>query len=603
MSTSITEGQTFKSGAYSAPIEFNPDTGAPLSKGQTVQTNQNFAPFVGDAIKSADTSTVTNTDTTAAPIPSQYTVNKGDTLSAIAAKNGTNVQAIQSANPSIKNPSKIAVGAKISLPGAPTGTNGDTTANKYQNSVLSKVATVPDQSNTAAVRNAAAGVTTPANTVEAAPTPVVQQSMQTMSNFYDPANLNQMINQAYNKQQQDLGIESGLDTQLMNVENIINGTGTDIRNEVAKAGGFISESQVAALTATRNVATINEANMLQQEIAHIQGDQSNAAQNQSYYQSILDKQQTNTDKMVTHTTSVFNSLVTKGGMAYALNIMSNGDPTAVSGIARTIGIDPSFANDPAKVAAADAASYKMQQLGLAQQHIYISEKNSNIAAAKTAAYINYMGASTSLKVIQGTGDAIKQLYPTGQDPIALYNGAQTMQDKVDGAYTQAIDPNNKSKGSAQLELLDAAVKLSNGGGQITEAQVAIVQKAAGIKSKLQVVGGQIVGLDTILSNQQMKAIRDLAHTTTKQLGVAANDAIPKINQYLSNKMGTPADMFKSPADVSAVTQNVPVTVNGKTYNQGQQLQVGGITLTYEGNGNFSGDDGNTYDSSGNIVGQ
>lgn len=44
-----------------------------------------------------------------------YIVKKGDTLSAIAAKHGTSVSALVSAN-GIKNPDRISVGQRINIP-------------------------------------------------------------------------------------------------------------------------------------------------------------------------------------------------------------------------------------------------------------------------------------------------------------------------------------------------------------------------------------------------------------------------------------------------------------------------------------------------------
>lgn len=52
-----------------------------------------------------------------APAPATYTVKSGDTLGAIAARNGTTVDAILKANPQIKNPNQISVGQQIKLPG------------------------------------------------------------------------------------------------------------------------------------------------------------------------------------------------------------------------------------------------------------------------------------------------------------------------------------------------------------------------------------------------------------------------------------------------------------------------------------------------------
>lgn len=59
-----------------------------------------------------------------------YVVKSGDTLSAIASRHNTTVQAILAANPQIKNPNAISVGQQIKLPSstpsapAPSGTGG-----------------------------------------------------------------------------------------------------------------------------------------------------------------------------------------------------------------------------------------------------------------------------------------------------------------------------------------------------------------------------------------------------------------------------------------------------------------------------------------------
>lgn len=55
---------------------------------------------------------------------STYTVKSGDTLGAIASRNGTTVSEILKANPSIKNPNAISVGQKITLPGKSGGGGG-----------------------------------------------------------------------------------------------------------------------------------------------------------------------------------------------------------------------------------------------------------------------------------------------------------------------------------------------------------------------------------------------------------------------------------------------------------------------------------------------
>lgn len=50
----------------------------------------------------------------------QYTIKPGDTLSALAQRYGTTVQALMQANPQIKNPNLIYVGATLNIPAQPT---------------------------------------------------------------------------------------------------------------------------------------------------------------------------------------------------------------------------------------------------------------------------------------------------------------------------------------------------------------------------------------------------------------------------------------------------------------------------------------------------
>lgn len=62
-----------------------------------------------------------------APTATVYTVKAGDTLSAIAQRNGTTVKALLAANPQIKNQNSIKIGDKITIP-APAGSGAVTGA-------------------------------------------------------------------------------------------------------------------------------------------------------------------------------------------------------------------------------------------------------------------------------------------------------------------------------------------------------------------------------------------------------------------------------------------------------------------------------------------
>lgn len=65
----------------------------------------------------------------------------------------------------------------------------------------------------------------------------------------------------YKSMLEQSGIQ-GIDTDLINMKNVIEGTEDDIRNEVTKAGGFATDSQVMALSNARNKQLIKNYNNL-----------------------------------------------------------------------------------------------------------------------------------------------------------------------------------------------------------------------------------------------------------------------------------------------------------------------------------------------------
>lgn len=97
--------------------------------------------------------------------------------------------------------------------------------------------------------------------------------MQTLYQEYSsPKNQRDSLTQEYSKLVKKSGIDE-LDTELMDMRNVIDGTEDDIRNEVTKAGGFATDSQVMAMTNSRNKVLIKNFNNLlelrEQKQAHI----------------------------------------------------------------------------------------------------------------------------------------------------------------------------------------------------------------------------------------------------------------------------------------------------------------------------------------------
>ena len=88
------------------------------------------------------------------------------------------------------------------------------------------------------------------------------QGLQTeLQDYFNPKTQRESLTKEYQKMVKQSGIEA-LDLELIDMKNIIEGTEDDIRNEVASAGGFATDSQVLALTNSRNKQLIKNYNTL-----------------------------------------------------------------------------------------------------------------------------------------------------------------------------------------------------------------------------------------------------------------------------------------------------------------------------------------------------
>lgn len=92
--------------------------------------------------------------------------------------------------------------------------------------------------------------------------PFLNSAISAYQQYMSQQNQQASLTDTYTKLLQSTGIQ-GIDTQLVNMKNIMDGTENDIRTEITKAGGFATNSQVMALTAARNKTLIQNYNALQ----------------------------------------------------------------------------------------------------------------------------------------------------------------------------------------------------------------------------------------------------------------------------------------------------------------------------------------------------
>lgn len=161
----------------------------------------------------------------------------------------------------------------------------------------------------------------------------------------------QTLEQEYTKLSADLGLPA-LNTQLINMKAVMDGSEDDIRAELTKSGGFATNSQVLALTAARNKAMITNYNNLLQTrdnavsqintmIGLSEKDRAIATQ-QANEQLNFDKQVLEyQDKMTANAKSAYDKIISTPGYGYkALYASTGGDPHTVSLIENTLGLSP-----------------------------------------------------------------------------------------------------------------------------------------------------------------------------------------------------------------------------------------------------------------------
>lgn len=87
------------------------------------------------------------------------------------------------------------------------------------------------------------------------------QLVKSWQDYISPSNQKASLADTYKQMMKDSGVQA-LDMELINTKNIIEGSENDIRNEITKAGGFATESQVLGLTNARNKQLIKNYNTL-----------------------------------------------------------------------------------------------------------------------------------------------------------------------------------------------------------------------------------------------------------------------------------------------------------------------------------------------------
>ena len=165
--------------------------------------------------------------------------------------------------------------------------------------------------------------------------------------YLNPTTQQQTLKQEYEGLVKAKGIEA-INTELLNMKNVIEGSEDDIRTEITKAGGFATDSQVMALTNARNKTLIkNYNNLLQTKqnsenyistlMGFSQEDRQIAQQRMDSQLNLGFKLQEMQQQMKQNAQNTLNNVVSKVGYD-GLQAMAKNDPYYTSLIENTLGL-------------------------------------------------------------------------------------------------------------------------------------------------------------------------------------------------------------------------------------------------------------------------
>lgn len=257
---------------------------------------------------------------------------------------------------------------------------------------------------------------TPQPPVLEAYTKAVQKQTDDYAKFQSSQDQGKSLVQQYQDFTTQLGIPA-LNTQLMNMKNIIDGTETDIRNEVTKASGFATDSQVLAMTNARNKTMIQNYNNLLQTRSDMQAQVTTmvglAAQDRTFANAQIDRQLnfdqaqvTFAEKALTNARDSINkSIETYGAASVLKQALATGDPTAVARINATIGggfdLKTAATAPPNLKDQVMLANIAQSKAATAASYASIAKDNAAATATKTAKVEAVKGAANTADTVLG----------------------------------------------------------------------------------------------------------------------------------------------------------------------------------------------------------
>ncbi|OQA36622.1 MAG: LysM domain protein [Parcubacteria group bacterium ADurb.Bin326] len=210
----------------------------------------------------------------------QITIQKGQTLSGIAKQQGTTVDAIMKANPTIKNANLIYAGSTLNLPGSPTSpvvAPKASVPNPSPTVTPSSTVTPPVAQNSSPgtssvpTKSTLYGTEVPSNTSllkqyrsELGLDSTLKSMQDSQTSYLDTLKNLPKKSDIYQQERTKRGIDTmqtnlkSLDDRLATMEEAINSSEKDIRDRTVASNGLVTESQTQRLVASEKQPLIDE---------------------------------------------------------------------------------------------------------------------------------------------------------------------------------------------------------------------------------------------------------------------------------------------------------------------------------------------------------
>lgn len=279
--------------------------------------------------------------------------------------------------------------------------------------------------------------------------PGYQKLLTDAKNIQSSATQSQTLQSQYQQLLTQYNIPN-IDTTLINDQAIINGTEQDIRNEVTKAGGFATNSQVLGLATARNktiidnynqlLATKNDAMTQINTMIGLAGQDKTFAMNAANSQLNIDQQLADyQQKFTTNAQAGYNNVIQAVGYSGLYNsILSTSGTNGVALAEQTLNLPPGSLS---QIAASPNPAAQLQAVQLAQAKLNLQQSTAEepLKVKQLQAQINSSNASAA-------SSAASTAKTQAETAFENSHGGQTETEYNTQQQKQANDENTQVQG-------------------------------------------------------------------------------------------------------------------------------------------------------------